>query len=160
MDPRCSINHLSSISVLAQSNQRAVQQLRRQLSDTQEIMTHGLRLNQQLLQDQSLLSTSVQRAENHLLGDRPKKVSPWSHPSAIAAFTVSAPSKNELESEVFVSFFCEDCLAGFDLDEKSEAWKEDVDVPEKKHIRDLFGEIKCAVKMFLMHVNVCVIKVA
>ncbi|KAG7365134.1 hypothetical protein IV203_038337 [Nitzschia inconspicua] len=151
IDPRCLIDHLNSISALAQSNQHAVQQLRRQLSDMQEIMIHGLCLNQQLLKDLSLLSTSVRRMENHLLGDRPKKVSPWSHPSNVTPFTVSAPSKNKSASEVFVSFFYEDYRVGFELDKKSEAWKEDMDMPEKNRIRDLFGKIKYVVKIFLMH---------
>ena len=153
MDPRCFIDHLNGISALAQSNQHAVQQLRRQLSDMQEIVTHGLRLNQQLLKDQSSLSTSVRRMENHLLGDRPTNKVSQSRSSNVTPFTVSAPSKNKSASEVFVSFFYEDYPAGFELDKKSEAWKEDMDMPEKKRFRDLFGKIKCAVKIFLMHAD-------
>lgn len=120
MDLHCSIDHMNSASALAQSNQHAIQQLHHQLSNVQEIMTHGLNLNQQLLMNQGALLTSVRRMENHLLGNHPSQVSP--PPSSdVTPFTVSAPSKNESVSELFVSFFCEDHRAGFELDKKSEA---------------------------------------
>jgi hypothetical protein len=137
MDPRCFIDHLNSISALAQSNQHAVQQLRRQLNDMQEIMTHGLNLNQQLLMNQSSLSTSVRRMETHLLGNRPETVSP-SPSSNVTPFTVSRNgiSNNMSVSDVFVSFFYEDYRAGFELDKKSEAWKEDMDAPERKQFKN------------------------
>ena len=59
LDPRCFIDHVNSIAALAQSNHHVVQQLRRQLNDMQEIMTHGLNLNHQLHVNQCALSTSV-----------------------------------------------------------------------------------------------------
>ena len=56
-------------------------------------------------------------------------------------------------SDVFVSFFYEDHHGGFELDKKSEAWKEDMDVPERKHHKNLFANIKRAVWMVLMHAD-------
>lgn len=107
MDPRCFIDHMNSIAALAQSNHHVIQQLRRQLNDMQEIMTHGLNQNQQLLLNQGSMSASVRRMENHLLGNLVRK-EPVPPSSNVTPFTVSAPSKNKSVSEVFVSFFYED----------------------------------------------------
>ena len=56
-------------------------------------------------------------------------------------------------SDVFVSFFYEDHRAGFELDKNSEAWKEDMEKPEKKTHKNLFGKIKRAVRFLLMHAD-------
>ena len=56
-------------------------------------------------------------------------------------------------SDVFVSFFYEDYRAGFELDKKSEAWKEDMDAPERKKHKNLFAKIKRAIRMVLMHAD-------
>jgi hypothetical protein len=56
-------------------------------------------------------------------------------------------------SDVFVSFFSEDFRAGFELDKNSEAWKEDMDVPERKRYKNLFAKIKRAIRMVLMHAD-------
>jgi len=39
-------------------------------------------------------------------------------------------------SDVFVSFFYEDYRAGFELDKKSKAWKEDMDTFERKKYKN------------------------
>lgn len=56
-------------------------------------------------------------------------------------------------SDVFVSFFYEDHCAGFKLDKKSDAWKEDMDAPERKQFKHLFAKIKRAVRVALMHAD-------
>ena len=53
-----------------------------------------------------------------------------------------------------MSFFYEDYRAGFELDKKSEAWKEDMDAFEKKKYKNLFAKIKRAIRMALMHADV------
>ena len=75
MDPRCFIDHFNAISSLAQSTHHVIQQLRRQLNDMTEIMTHTLNLNHQCHSNQCALFTSVRRIDNHLLGERPETVS-------------------------------------------------------------------------------------
>jgi hypothetical protein len=154
LDPRFFIDHMNSIASLAQSNHHVVQQLRRQLNDMQELMTHGLNLNHRLHVDQCTLLTSVRRMETHLLGNRPETVSP-SPSSNVTPFTVSMKgfTNQKSMSDVFVSFFDEDYRAGFELDKKSEAWKEDMDAPEKKRYKNLFTKIKRAIKIALMHVD-------
>ena len=39
------------------------------------------------------------------------------------------------------------------MDKKSEAWKEDMDITEKKRYKNLFAKIKRAVRMVLMHTD-------
>jgi hypothetical protein len=154
MDPRCFIDHFNALSSLAQSTHHVVQQLRRQLNDMTEIMTHNLQLNNQHYFTQSALVDSVRRIESHLGGNRPQSVPP--QPSSdITKFTVSSKGiTNHMSvSDVFVSFFSEDYRAGFELDKKSEAWKEDMGVPERKRYKNLFAKIKRAIRMVLMHAD-------
>jgi len=155
MDPRCFIDHFNALSSLAQSTHHVVQQLRRQLNDMTEIMTHNLNLNHQHHFTQSALVDSVRRIESHLLGDRPQSVSSQPSSSVITKFTVSSKGiTNRMSvSDVFVSFFYEDYRAGFELDKNSEAWKEDMDATEKKKHKNLFAKIKRAIRMVLMHAD-------
>ena len=131
LDPRCFIDHMNSIASLAQSNHHVIQQLRRQLTDMQEIMTHYLTSTHKHLHETRSVVESVQRIDRHLLGKRPIPVSP--QPSFdVTKFTVSSKGiTNQMSvSDIFVSFFYEDYRSGFEVDKKSEAWKEDMDVPK------------------------------
>ena len=122
LDPRCFIDHMNSIASLAQSNHHVIQQLRRQLTDMQEIMTHYLTSTHQHLRETQNVAESVGRIERHLLGDQPQSVSP--QPVAdITKFTVSSKGiSNQMSvSDVFVSFFYEDYRSGFELNKKSKA---------------------------------------
>ena len=154
LDPRCFIDHMNSVTSLAQSNHHVIQQLRRQLTDVQEILTHYLTSTHQHLHETQNVAESVRRIERHLLPDRPQSVSP--QPSIdVTKFTVSSKGiTNQMSvSDVFVSFFYEDYCSGFELDKKSEAWKEDMDTPERKHYKNRFAKIKRAVRMVLMHAD-------
>ena len=105
LDPRCFTDHMNSIASLAQSNHHVIQQLRRQLNDVQEIMTHYLTSTHQHLHETQNVAESVQRIERHLLGERPVAVSP--QPSIeVTKFTVSSKGiTNQMSvSDVFVSF--------------------------------------------------------
>jgi hypothetical protein len=75
--------------------------------------------------------------------------------SDITKFTVSSKGiTNHMSvSDVFVSFFYENYRAGFESDKKSEAWKEDMDAPERKRYKNLFAKIKRAIRMVLMHAD-------
>ena len=56
-------------------------------------------------------------------------------------------------ADVFVAFFDEDHPAGFELDKKSDSWKDDMDPLEKKRYKNKFANIKRAVRMVLMHAD-------
>ena len=70
--------------------------------------------------------------------------------SDVTKFTVSSKgTTNHMSvSDVFVSFFCECHRTSFKMDENSEAWKEDMDVPKRRTHNNLFAEIKSTIRFF------------
>ena len=102
IDPRCFIDHLNGMSSLAQSNHHAAQQLRRQLNDMQEIMSHSLHMMCGVHTTQCSMRDSIQRIENHLLGDRPQIEFPT--PSCdVTKFTVSSKCITNISTELRIN---------------------------------------------------------
>ena len=52
-----------------------------------------------------------------------------------------------------MAFFAEDHHTSFELNKKSVSWKEDLNPNKKKHPRNHFAIIKCAVRMVLLHAD-------
>ncbi|CAB9508997.1 hypothetical protein SEMRO_370_G128420.1 [Seminavis robusta] len=97
--------------------------------------------------------SSIQRIENHLLGKRPETVSPSPLPK-VDPFTVNSKGiQTRPMTDVFVRFFDEDFRAGFELDKRSEEWKDDMEEKDRKVYKNLFAKVKRAVRFFLFHVD-------
>jgi hypothetical protein len=71
----------------------------------------------------------------------------------VTKFSVSSKGINNHTSltNLFVSFFAENYTVGFELDKKSDTWKEDMEERERKTMKNLFYKIKRAVNILLLY---------
>lgn len=99
---------------------------------------------------------SVERIENRVVGQTSGPDTPRSGPrppqDGVIKFSISSKglTKQMSVADVTVAFFIDNYPAGFILDKESDSWN-DLNVQEKRRIRNLFGTIKRAVRIVLLH---------
>ena len=98
---------------------------------------------------------SVERIENRVVGQVPESDAARSTQDGVVKFSISSKGLNTNQASVAnvtVAFFTNNFPAGFALDKGSDSWN-DMDLNERKKIRNHCGTIKRAVRMALMHAD-------
>jgi hypothetical protein len=109
------------------------------------------------------MDRSIERMENHLMGEPPKMsvyirkagATPVSlNCAGVIRFSINSKGlTNQMSlADVTTAFFADNYHVGFALDKESDSWN-DLDLNERKRLRNHFGNIKCAVRMVLMHAD-------
>ena len=158
MDPRCFVDHFNALSSVTQNIHMNQQHQQHAIND----MRNHLHCDKALTDDFVLaklhtMMRSIQRLENHLIGEPSHTRNPDT--SRVIPFSITSRGLTNQKSmaDVFVAFFAEDYRAGYALDLNSDHWKEAQTDPiakqENKHLKNLFATIKRAVRMVLMHAD-------
>lgn len=135
-----------SIHVNLQNQQHMISDICRQLSS----QSGWTRIIIGYLND---VNRSTRRIETHLMGEATKAA--MSLPSkGVIRFSISSRGlANQMSlADVATAFFANDFPAGFALNKESDSWN-DLDLTERKHLRNHFGNIKRAARMVSMHAD-------
>jgi len=138
---------------ITQSTHQMVLDLQHKLNDTRcQVCCDRAMNNDFMIAKMHSMSSSIRRIETHLMGE-PASLQVMLVPRAIN-FSISSKglTNRKTLTDVTVAFFTEKCVAGFAQDKESTSWK-NLELTERKRLRNLFGNIKRAVRMVLMHAD-------
>jgi hypothetical protein len=151
MDPRCFVDHFNALASVTQCIQLELQHQKHLINDLRASSRVELTSYDYVIRKVCSMNKSIQRIENHLMGEAPR---PDASPSSEGTIKFSISSKgltNQMSlADVTTAFFADNYPAGFALDKASDSWS-DLDITERKRLRNQFGNIKRAVRMVLMH---------
>jgi hypothetical protein len=153
MDPRCFVDHFNALASVTQSMHMELQNQKHMINDLRNSSRHEALTGDFLIRKIISTNRSVQRIENHLMGETPRPDAPPSSEGTIKFSISNKGLTNQMSlADVTTAFFADNYPAGFALDMKSDSWK-DLDQKERKKLRNRFQIIKRAVRMVLMHAD-------
>jgi len=156
MDPRCFVDHFNALALVTQSIHMDLQHQKHMLNDIRKSLGTERAINNDYIIGKIYnMDKSIRRLENHLMGEaKPTATTLSSSSSGVIRFSVSSKGlTNQMSvADVTVAFFFDNHPVGWKLDKESDSWS-DVDISERKRLRNHFSAIKRAVRMVLMHAD-------
>jgi hypothetical protein len=154
MDPRCFVDHFNALASVTQNIHMNVQRLQHTVNDIRRNQQCGSIVESFMLKNFHKVMRSVERIENRVVEQVPESGAPRLTQDGVIKFSISSKGLTNQTSltDVTVAFFTDNYPAGFALDKDSDSWK-DLDLTERKKLRNHFGTIKRAVRMVLMHTD-------
>jgi len=153
MDPRCFTDHFNSLATLVQSQHMEQQRQGHVLNSIQNAMINYNITQKIILEKMYNMDRILQRQEtDRIIAGAITTAAPMtSQKKCLLKFSISSKTLSQKPSltEVTTAFFVDDFKAGYELDTKSQAYKE-MPQAEKKKFRNKFSTIKKAVKAVLV----------
>ena len=153
MDPRCFVDHFNVLASVTQNINVNVQRLQHMVNDIRRNQQSERLLGSIMYEDFHRVMKSVERLEKYVVGHT-KEVPSTPTQHDVIRFSISSKALTNRMSltDVTIAFFVDNYETGFILDKKSDMWG-DLDLSERKRLRNLFFTIKRAVRMVLMHAD-------